>query len=352
MERRRYLVGAILFSLCLVNTAESQSTYSTQTYPKRTYRQAGGARNKVVPAENVYQVVRLSHHSMCVDGSSLRQCSLAGKEYCESQIQEAFEKCFEEAGLRTIPVDEVKMTTNDFVSCASRKFVVDLKVYLKKDMRCRKLLANSERIGPVWKSSKTALAMSNTSATAVSPAKLYALQVERDTEQLRVFRAQFEAAPRRFCPMYEGSDRSTCLKAHLVQHEQRSSAQLLLLAAMIVDMSKLDQSQGIARDKVNLMAAENILIVLEKSQMAMFHLAKIQPVGPQEITELRRLQVADEKVLAMSVAELRQMARQLIGLGSEGRTPASLAEWERIKLNDLRDRSERLGGRLWRYPTY
>ncbi len=341
--RRRHLAVFILFFFILVHAAEAQ-----KAHPRRF-----AASKKVVPAENVYQVVRLSHHSMCVDGSSLRQCSLAGKEYCESQIQEAFEKCFEEAGLKTIPVDDVKMTTNDFVSCASRKFVVDLKVHLKKDMRCRRLLANSERVGPVWKSSKSAMAMSNVSATpAVSPAKLYAQQVEQDTEQLRIFRAQFEAAPRRFCPMYEGSDRSTCLKAHLVQHEQHSSAQLLLLAALIMDMSKLDQRQGIARDKVNLMAAENILIVLEKSQLAMFHLAKIQPVGPQEITELRRLQVADEKVLAMSVAELRQMARQLIGLGSEGRTPASLAEWERIKLNDLRDRSERLGGRSWRYPTY
>lgn len=342
--RRRYLAVFILCIFNCANVAKAQKAY----YPRRF----ATASPKVVPAENVYQVVRLSHHSMCVDGSSLRQCSLAGKEYCENQIQEAFEKCFAEAGLKTIPVDEVKMTTNDFVSCASRKFVVDLKVHLKKDMRCRKLLANSERIGPAWKSSKTALAMSNVSTTAISPAKLYASQVEQDTEQLRIFRAQFEAAPHRFCPMYDGSDRSTCLKAHLVQHEQRSSAQLLLLAALIMDMSKLDQRQGIARDKVNLMAAENILIVLEKSQMSMFHLAKIQPVGPQEIAELRRLQVADEKVLAMSVAELTQMAKQLIGLGSEGRTPASLAEWERIKLSDLRDRSERLGARSWRYPTY
>lgn len=345
--RRRCFAAIFICIFSLVRAADAQKVTPTRIAAPHSLVGA-----KDVPAENVHQMVRLSHHSMCVDGSSLRQCSLAGKQYCESQIQEAFEKCFEEAALKTIPVAEVKATTNDFVSCASRKFIVELKVHLKKDMRCRKLLANSERIGPVWKSSKTVMALSNFAAATVSPSKYYAGLVEQDTERLRVFRAQFEAAPRRFCPMYEGSDHSTCLKAYLVQQEQRSSAQLLLLAALIMDMSKLDQRQGFARDKVNLMAAENILIVLEKSQMASFHLAKIQPDSPQEITELRRLQVADEKVLAMSVAELTQMAKQLIGLGSESRAPASLAEWEKIKLNDLRDRSERLSARRWRYPMY
>lgn len=178
----------------------------------------------------------------------------------------------------------------------------------------------------------------------------YLQKLTEVSAEVKTFQKNFKASPKSFCPNYTGPDESTCFKIFLQTYQVKSSTQAMLMTTVAASMGANDTQVGYSQQMTRILMLENVIVLYENLNLANFHLAQIHPKTPEGLTELKMLKSSDEQMLAGSFKKMEAVLQKGLVTVEKNRSVASVEEWKKKKIGELRTRLEKLKKNNWKYP--
>lgn len=179
---------------------------------------------------------------------------------------------------------------------------------------------------------------------------LYLKKLADEVAVTKTFQQDFKESPRRFCPKYNGADESTCFKIFLQNNPVKSSAQVMIMTGIASTVGGNDSNPANSQQMARILMLENVIVLFESLNLSQFHLSEIQALTESGKTELKFLRNSDEQVLAGSFKKVDAILLQGFASLEKKRSVASVEDWKKKKLGELKTRLEKLRKNSWKYP--
>lgn len=179
---------------------------------------------------------------------------------------------------------------------------------------------------------------------------IYLKKLSAESAELKAFGKQFKAKPKHFCPQYAGLDESTCFKTFLQSYKIKSSSQAMQFTTIASSIGLNDGQVGYSQQMTRILMLENVIVLYENLNLSNFHLSEIRPLTADGKLELKLLKNSDEQLLAGSFNKIEAVLLKGLASVEKKRSVASVEEWKKKKISELRARLEKLKKVSWKYP--
>ncbi|MCC2678772.1 MAG: hypothetical protein K0R29_1348 [Pseudobdellovibrio sp.] len=180
---------------------------------------------------------------------------------------------------------------------------------------------------------------------------VYLKKISSESAELKTFQKKFKASPKSYCPHYSGADESTCFKNFLLSYQVKSSSQAMLMTTIASSVGLNDGRLGYSQQMTRILMLENVIVLYENLDLAKFHLSEIKPETSEGKAELKLLKNSDEQILSGSFKKIEAVLLKGLSTVEKKRSVASVEEWKKKKIGELRTRLEKLKKVSWKYPT-
>lgn len=179
---------------------------------------------------------------------------------------------------------------------------------------------------------------------------LYLKKLSAESAELKAFEKKFKSAPKNYCPQYAGHDESTCFKTFLMSYQVKSSSQAMLMTTMASSIGLNDGQVGFSQQMTRILMLENVIVLYENLNLSKFHLSEIRPLTDEGKLELKLLKSSDEQLLSGSFKKIETVLLKGLSAVEKKRSVASVEEWKKKKIGELRARLQKLNKVNWKYP--
>ncbi len=180
---------------------------------------------------------------------------------------------------------------------------------------------------------------------------IYLKKLSEESVELKTFQKNFKMSPKTYCPQYSGPDESTCFKTYLQGFQVRSSTQAMLMTTVAASIGVNDGKLGYSQQMTRILMLENVIVLYENINLENFYLAQLHPKTAEGKMELSLLKNSDEQLLAGTFKKMEAVLLKGLSTVEKNRSVASVEEWKKKKIGELRTRLQKLKRNSWKYPS-
>lgn len=111
-----------------------------------------------------------------------------------------------------------------------------------------------------------------------------------------------------------------------------------------------DGQVGFSQQMTRILMLENVIVLYENLNLSKFHLSEIRPLTDEGKLELKLLKSSDEQLLSGSFKKIETVLLKGLSAVEKKRSVASVEEWKKKKIGELRARLQKLNKVNWKYP--
>lgn len=256
---------------------------------------------KTYATETFLEGMKNSAKKRCSNGGLLRKCFSVNQATCEDRVSSRLEGCIRDQRIRLMGQNKLielaaRQAEGEVDACVNSEYYALSRSSFNSLPACSVF---SKGYSPAPTAGKTARSELRTKSfedpleDQRSITDSYKLRLIEDIRKVRTFKADLSA--RKVCPGYRGKDVSGCFKQGLESFTITSSPQIVEMMVVATYAGILDKDSKHAKGRERMV--DNILSILERTDLQKFHLAKFNPVGEVDKLSLAQLRQQDLEML-------------------------------------------------------